>query len=228
MKVALLSLVLLFPAALAAPKSVPCDGTPMFSYNAPPMEEFLSSGVPVNLRLEYPAKFPNPAKSKSVLGPYTLKCKGFTATADKTTFKLMGNIYTTLNLLEAPFREGEDGYDAIPGKMVLVFDGDYVYPNLREDWYQSRVFFTLQKNQLKFEQEGTAEPIQDDIIGYRINKGSLKPIWFEGGLTETVTFKNTDLVELFVKGEHRGLDYLALDFKTSTLIIKLGVPFPSK
>lgn len=219
---------LLLPTALAAPKNVPCDGTPKFSFNSPPMEEFLSSGVPVNLRLQYPAKFPNPAKSKSVMGPYTIKCKGFTATADKTTFKLMGNIHTTLKLLEAPFREGEDGYNAIPGKMVLVFDGDYVYPNIRENWYQSRVFFTLQKNQLKFEQEGEAEFIQENVIGYRINKGPLKPIWFNGELTGTVTFKNTDFVEVFVKGEHRGLDYLGLDFKNNTLWIKLGVPFPGK
>ncbi|GGJ59409.1 hypothetical protein [Deinococcus roseus] len=222
------ALVLFLSTALAAPTTVPCTGNLQFSYNDPPMIEMNGFKVPVSLYITFPAKFPNPAQQKYISAPYTIKCKTFTATADKTTFKITGNIYTTLQQLVAPFKEDEGEYDAVPGKMVLVYDGDFVYPALREDWYQDRVFFTLHKNQLQFEMEGSGELIKDDVIGYRINKGLLKPIWFEGELTKTVTFKSTDLVEVFVKGEHRGLDYLSLDFKTNTVQIKLGVPFPNK
>lgn len=226
--VALVSFLLLSPVVLAAPKSIPCAGNLDFSYNDPTMMEISGDRVPVSLFITFPAKFPNPEQKKYITEPYTIKCKNFTATADSTTFKMTGNIYTTIKQVSAPFKENEGEYDAIPGKMVLVYEGDFVYPNLQQDWYQDRVFFTLHKNQLKFEMEGSGTLIKDDVVGYRVNKGAIKPIWFTGNLTNTVTFKSTDLLEIFVKGEHRGLDYLALDFKNNTLTIKVGVPFPSK
>ncbi len=215
-------------ASAGAQQIVPCDKQVRFGYRSLDLISF-DRGNEIVLASAYlttPAKFPDPAKTDYVVLPYEYNCNGVVASSTHDEFKIEGPISKILPLVVSPFRGDGGSFEATPNAIVLAYAGGYVYPNIRQDWYQARVFFTLDNGQIKLAYEPYGKLLDQVAIGVKVDGGDIQPLFFNNTLTP-VKANSGSLVEMFLKGEHRAFDYIGLDFGRGVITIRNGVPFPA-
>lgn len=180
------------------------------------------------------AVFPNPASAVDIGVPYTMKCPKFTASATLHNFTISGRLADIWPRLAASQPDGDPDLDRseyTPGKVNIYFDGQFDYPNIREDWSQEGISAVVRQGRLVFEAEGYPDIyFKQAIIGARVNGGKLQPVWFDKKLTQ-VKHGPRDVVEIYTNdgdGNLADVRYMKIDFDRGVVTLRNDVPFPSK
>lgn len=175
-----------------------------------------------------PAKFPNPASTKTINKPFLMACPNFSIRTDANSIKVTGGIHHIKKLI-GYWPEGDpDLTSAVRGRILLAHEGRFRYPSIREEWSSERIYMDFVGGKLRVEAEDYIDPfLKNQVIGARVNGGKLLPVYFDGVVTQ-IPHGSRDRVEIYLKGEEVQMDYIDINFKAGTITIRNGVPFPKK
>lgn len=224
-KVQTIVIYLFLAVPALAQKSVECAPNSLFQIQD---DYQYSTGLSVAVAalVNTPAVFPKSASSVKISTPFSMKCPAFTAVSAKNEFVFTGAISENFRRFISQWKEGDPiltSYTA--GKIDLAIYGYFRYENIREDWNQERLNIRLVNNKIITEYNGYNIFLKSTVAGYKINSAPLKPLFFQGQLSQ-ISHGPNDIVEIFVKGKYAQLSYLKIDFKRNQITVRRGTPFP--
>ncbi len=213
----------------SAQKVVPCTPGALIGYTT---KELISADIEPSINsliVYYPASFPNEAKTKLISGPLSMKCPTYSVSSTTTSMRIDGPLSKTFSLLSPNFKVGEMDSEKPASQLLLAYSGDWIYPNIREDWIMQLLSAELKNGKLTFFNDGDTYQIlfNNLVIGAKVNGGPLQPVFFKKTLTQ-IKHDSNDRIELFVKGDAAVFDYMMIDLGKSIIQIKNGIAFPAQ
>ncbi|WP_155864624.1 hypothetical protein [Deinococcus ficus] len=168
-----------------------------------------------------PAVFPKPSQEFKLGGPsqdYSIVCPTFRADFSNST--------------------GEYTFKGSSFNDIVLYSGVSYYDNVTSiDFYDSSesgddlrlVGLTYNKRTKKFELSTENPSAFINLpIGYRVNNGTLKPLYFEGKIYPIDLPADAKILEVYASpSKNTGWQYLKIDFSNNSVTLKRSYPFPS-
>jgi hypothetical protein len=191
-----------------------CDEKVSFDIND--MNESFNRQI-VTAMTTTPGVFPNPSKTEFIDVPFVMTCPSFTASSVNDSFSITGDVLQNFKRLRGS-----------SGGISLLYVYGWKYPSIREGFWSNGVSIRIQNNKFVVESDDEYNVwFRDAVVAVRLNGGPLKPVYFEGKVTQ-IQHGPKDLIQLYLKGSDRQFDYLVLDLKKGYINVQNGVEFPSQ
>lgn len=168
-----------------------------------------------------PASFPTPSKEYKLGGPfedYSIVCPSHRADFKSST--------------------GEYTFKGSSFNDIILYSGLSYFDNVSSvDFYEKSegvdeltfVGITYNKSTSKFELTARNSSIFTDLpIGYRVDGGALKALYFEGKVYPIDLPSNAKVLEIYASpSKLTGWQYLKVDFTNNSVTLKRNYPFPT-
>ena len=168
-----------------------------------------------------PASFPTPSRTMKVGGfnqDYFRVCPTFEAKYDHLTGEYVFRGQEFQNLID---HSGISRYNGASSIDLMDKKGSGQLVTLG-------IMYNKTSQSFQFKAEN-ATNFAEATLGYRVNSGTLQPLYFEKELSDLILPASTRTLEIYaMPGQSTAWQYLKLDLQTNTLTLKRNFTFPQK